>query len=87
MGGAGRAQRLTADMEADKAHYKAYGKVMPLLTTVAEELPDVPFFMTLHNMASILKVRHTTLFAISRLVLQKNIHDSRVDRSPPQPLP
>jgi tRNA G26 N,N-dimethylase Trm1 len=48
-------QRLMTSLEKDKAMYKAYGKVMPLLTTVSEELPDTPFFMTLHHMASVLK--------------------------------
>lgn len=48
-------QRLLSNLERDKDQFKAYGKVHALLTAIGEELTDVPLFMTLHQMTSVLK--------------------------------
>ncbi|CAN6864806.1 unnamed protein product [Brassica oleracea] len=38
-----------------KDRYPAYNKICSMLTTISEELPDVPLFLSLHNLAATLK--------------------------------
>uniref|UniRef100_M4CWS5 tRNA (guanine(26)-N(2))-dimethyltransferase n=1 Tax=Brassica campestris TaxID=3711 RepID=M4CWS5_BRACM len=38
-----------------KDRYPAYDKICSMLTTISEELPDVPLFLSLHNLAATLK--------------------------------
>jgi tRNA (guanine26-N2/guanine27-N2)-dimethyltransferase len=48
-------KKLLAKLEREKALFSAYGKVHALLTTVNEELLDVPLFMSIHAMSHTLK--------------------------------
>ncbi|CAM8970922.1 unnamed protein product [Rhodiola kirilowii] len=46
---------ILADVTSMKDRYPAYGRISAVLTTVSEELPDVPLFLSLHNLCSTLK--------------------------------
>ena len=46
---------LRAMLAADSAAFPGFDKVHALLTTVEEELPDVPLYESMHGMASVLK--------------------------------
>ncbi|XP_078436582.1 tRNA (guanine(26)-N(2))-dimethyltransferase 2-like [Wolffia australiana] len=43
------------DVRATKERYPAYDKISAVLTTISEELPDVPLFLSLHNLCATLK--------------------------------
>ncbi|MQL69096.1 hypothetical protein Taro_001423 [Colocasia esculenta] len=42
-------------VKAMKERYPAYDKISSVLTTISEELPDVPLFVSLHNLCATLK--------------------------------
>ncbi|KAK1273372.1 putative tRNA (guanine(26)-N(2))-dimethyltransferase 2 [Acorus gramineus] len=44
-----------ADIKAKKERYPAYDKIYSVLTTISEELVDVPLFLSLHNLCATLK--------------------------------
>ncbi|KAK1268970.1 putative tRNA (guanine(26)-N(2))-dimethyltransferase 1 [Acorus gramineus] len=44
-----------ADVTAEKERYPAYDKISAVLTTISEELVDVPLFLSLHNLCATLK--------------------------------
>uniref|UniRef100_A0A7N0SWX4 tRNA (guanine(26)-N(2))-dimethyltransferase n=1 Tax=Kalanchoe fedtschenkoi TaxID=63787 RepID=A0A7N0SWX4_KALFE len=46
---------ILADVTSVKHRYPAYERISAVLTTVSEELPDVPLFLSLHNLCSTLK--------------------------------
>lgn len=46
---------MLADVKSMKDRYPAYERISAVLTTVSEELPDVPLFLSLHNLCSTLK--------------------------------
>lgn len=46
---------ILADVKSLKACYPAYNRIFALLTTISEELPDVPLFVSLHNLCATLK--------------------------------
>ncbi|XP_038990028.1 probable tRNA (guanine(26)-N(2))-dimethyltransferase 2 isoform X2 [Phoenix dactylifera] len=46
---------MLANVKAMKDRYPAYEKISAVLTTVLEELPDVPLFVSLHNLCTTLK--------------------------------
>uniref|UniRef100_A0A7N0THX0 tRNA (guanine(26)-N(2))-dimethyltransferase n=1 Tax=Kalanchoe fedtschenkoi TaxID=63787 RepID=A0A7N0THX0_KALFE len=46
---------ILADVTSMKDRYPAYGRISAVLTTVSEELTDVPLFLSLHNLCSTLK--------------------------------
>ncbi|XP_019442764.1 PREDICTED: probable tRNA (guanine(26)-N(2))-dimethyltransferase 1 isoform X2 [Lupinus angustifolius] len=46
---------MLADVKSMKASYPAYDRISAVLTTVSEELPDVPLFLSLHNLCATLK--------------------------------
>ncbi|CAH9067651.1 unnamed protein product [Cuscuta europaea] len=46
---------MLADVKSMKAHYPAYERICAVLTTISEELPDVPLFLSLHNLCATLK--------------------------------
>ncbi|CAN1765277.1 Probable tRNA (guanine(26)-N(2))-dimethyltransferase 1 [Linum perenne] len=43
------------DVKSMKERYPAYERISAVLTTVSEELPDVPLFLSLHNLCATLK--------------------------------
>ncbi|KAK7266617.1 hypothetical protein RIF29_19266 [Crotalaria pallida] len=46
---------MLADVKSVKARYPAYDRISAVLTTISEELPDVPLFLSLHNLCGTLK--------------------------------
>lgn len=46
---------ILADVKSKKDRYPAYNRISAVLTTISEELPDVPLFLSLHNLCSTLK--------------------------------
>uniref|UniRef100_A0A2N9HV00 tRNA (guanine(26)-N(2))-dimethyltransferase n=1 Tax=Fagus sylvatica TaxID=28930 RepID=A0A2N9HV00_FAGSY len=46
---------ILADVTSMKDRYPAYVRISAVLTTISEELPDVPLFVSLHNLCATLK--------------------------------
>ncbi|XP_073124512.1 tRNA (guanine(26)-N(2))-dimethyltransferase 2-like isoform X2 [Henckelia pumila] len=46
---------ILADVISAQDNYPAYDKISAVLTTISEELPDVPLFLSLHNLGATLK--------------------------------
>ncbi|KZV51614.1 putative tRNA (guanine(26)-N(2))-dimethyltransferase 2 [Dorcoceras hygrometricum] len=46
---------ILADVTSVQDNYPAYDKISAVLTTISEELPDVPLFLSLHNLGATLK--------------------------------
>ncbi|XP_048328232.2 tRNA (guanine(26)-N(2))-dimethyltransferase 2 [Ziziphus jujuba] len=46
---------ILADVKSMKDRYPAYNRISAILTTISEELPDVPLFLSLHNLCATLK--------------------------------
>uniref|UniRef100_A0A1D1Z3F1 tRNA (guanine(26)-N(2))-dimethyltransferase n=1 Tax=Anthurium amnicola TaxID=1678845 RepID=A0A1D1Z3F1_9ARAE len=46
---------ILTSVKAMKKCYPAYDKISSVLTTISEELPDVPLFVSLHNLCATLK--------------------------------
>ncbi|GFP79799.1 probable tRNA (guanine(26)-n(2))-dimethyltransferase 1 [Phtheirospermum japonicum] len=46
---------ILADVKSMKNRYPAFDRISAVLTTISEELPDVPLFLSLHNLCSTLK--------------------------------
>ncbi|KAK6913390.1 tRNA methyltransferase, Trm1 [Dillenia turbinata] len=46
---------ILADVKSMKDRYPAYDRIFAILTTISEELPDIPLFVSLHNLCATLK--------------------------------
>ncbi|PIN27199.1 tRNA (guanine(26)-N(2))-dimethyltransferase [Handroanthus impetiginosus] len=46
---------ILADVKSMKSRYPAFERISAVLTTISEELPDVPLFLSLHNLCATLK--------------------------------
>ncbi|XP_059670475.1 tRNA (guanine(26)-N(2))-dimethyltransferase 1-like [Cornus florida] len=46
---------ILADVKLVRDSYPAYDRISAILTTISEELPDVPLFLSLHNLCGTLK--------------------------------
>ncbi|CAI9777439.1 unnamed protein product [Fraxinus pennsylvanica] len=46
---------VLADVKSMKDRYPAYDRISAVLTTISEELPDIPLFLSLHNLCATLK--------------------------------
>ncbi|KAL9427508.1 hypothetical protein AB3S75_029655 [Citrus x aurantiifolia] len=46
---------ILGEVKSMKDRYPAYDRISAVLTTISEELPDVPLFLSLHNLCSTLK--------------------------------
>ncbi|GAV83232.1 TRM domain-containing protein [Cephalotus follicularis] len=46
---------ILASVKSMKDCYPAYNRISAVLTTISEELPDVPLFLSLHNLCATLK--------------------------------
>ncbi|KAL6551628.1 hypothetical protein OROGR_007782 [Orobanche gracilis] len=46
---------ILADVRSMKNRYPAFDRISAVLTTISEELPDVPLFLSLHNLCATLK--------------------------------
>ncbi|KAI4366843.1 hypothetical protein MLD38_022659 [Melastoma candidum] len=46
---------ILSDVKSMRDRYPAYDRISAVLTTISEELPDIPLFLSLHNLCSTLK--------------------------------
>lgn len=46
---------ILTDVKSMKDRYPAFDRISAVLTTISEELPDVPLFLSLHNLCATLK--------------------------------
>ncbi|KAL0424518.1 UNVERIFIED_CONTAM: putative tRNA (guanine(26)-N(2))-dimethyltransferase 1 [Sesamum radiatum] len=46
---------ILEDVKSMKDRYPAFGRIFAVLTTISEELPDIPLFLSLHNLCATLK--------------------------------
>ncbi|GAB2288956.1 hypothetical protein Dimus_023262 [Dionaea muscipula] len=46
---------ILSDVKSMKDSYPAYDRIVAVLTTISEELPDIPLFLSLHNLCATLK--------------------------------
>ncbi|KAI3520911.1 hypothetical protein L1887_10366 [Cichorium endivia] len=46
---------ILTDVKSMKNRYPAFDRISAVLTTISEELPDVPLFLSLHNLCATLK--------------------------------
>ncbi|XP_057972036.1 tRNA (guanine(26)-N(2))-dimethyltransferase 2 [Malania oleifera] len=46
---------ILADVKSLKDRYPAFDRISAVLTTISEELPDIPLFVSLHNLCATLK--------------------------------
>ncbi|GER49286.1 tRNA (guanine(26)-N(2))-dimethyltransferase [Striga asiatica] len=46
---------ILTDVKSMKSRYPAFDRISAVLTTISEELPDVPLFLSLHNLCATLK--------------------------------
>ncbi|KVH92665.1 tRNA (guanine(26)-N(2))-dimethyltransferase [Cynara cardunculus var. scolymus] len=46
---------ILSEVKAMKDRYPAFDRIFAILTTISEELPDVPLFLSLHNLCATLK--------------------------------
>ncbi|KAL5739265.1 hypothetical protein ACOSP7_028181 [Xanthoceras sorbifolium] len=46
---------ILEDVKSMRDRYPAYDRISAVLTTISEELPDVPLFLSLHNLCATLK--------------------------------
>ncbi|XP_060189878.1 tRNA (guanine(26)-N(2))-dimethyltransferase 1-like [Lycium barbarum] len=46
---------ILADVKSMKEQYPAYDRICAVLTSISEELPDAPLFLSLHNISATLK--------------------------------
>ncbi|KAK4417567.1 putative tRNA (guanine(26)-N(2))-dimethyltransferase 2 [Sesamum alatum] len=46
---------ILADVKSMKDRYPAFDRISAVLTTISEELPDIPLFLSLHNLCATLK--------------------------------
>ncbi|XP_021905305.1 probable tRNA (guanine(26)-N(2))-dimethyltransferase 2 [Carica papaya] len=46
---------ILSDVKSMKDRYPAYERISAVVTTISEELPDVPLFLSLHNLCATLK--------------------------------
>ncbi|KAJ8557211.1 hypothetical protein K7X08_002836 [Anisodus acutangulus] len=46
---------ILADVKSMKEQYPAYDRICAVLTAISEELPDIPLFLSLHNISATLK--------------------------------
>ncbi|KAL0450434.1 UNVERIFIED_CONTAM: putative tRNA (guanine(26)-N(2))-dimethyltransferase 2 [Sesamum latifolium] len=46
---------ILADVKSMKDRYPAFDRITAVLTTISEELPDIPLFLSLHNLCATLK--------------------------------
>ncbi|XP_051121016.1 probable tRNA (guanine(26)-N(2))-dimethyltransferase 2 isoform X2 [Andrographis paniculata] len=49
------ATSILSDVKSMKDRYPAFDRISAVLTTISEELPDVPLFLSLHNLCATLK--------------------------------
>ncbi|KAL9226497.1 hypothetical protein vseg_002304 [Gypsophila vaccaria] len=73
---------ILTDVKAMKDRYSAYDRIVGLLTTISEELPDVPLFLCLHNLCGTLKCTSPSAVIFRSAVLNAGYRISGTHASP-----
>ncbi|KNA04005.1 hypothetical protein SOVF_203710 [Spinacia oleracea] len=73
---------MLSDVKAMKDRYPAYNRIIAVLTTVSEELPDVPLFLCLHNLCGTLKCTSPSAVIFRSAVLNAGYRISGTHASP-----
>ncbi|XP_058228182.1 tRNA (guanine(26)-N(2))-dimethyltransferase 2 isoform X1 [Rhododendron vialii] len=73
---------MLADVKSMKDRYPAYDRISAVLTTVSEELPDVPLFLSLHNLCSTLKCTSPSAVIFRSAVINAGFHISGTHVNP-----
>lgn len=73
---------ILTDVKAMKDRYPAYDRIIAVLTTVSEELPDVPLFLCLHNLCGTLKCTSPSAVIFRSAVLNAGYRTSGTHASP-----
>ncbi|XP_057522092.1 tRNA (guanine(26)-N(2))-dimethyltransferase 1-like [Amaranthus tricolor] len=73
---------LLSDVKPMKERYPAYNRIIALLTTISEELPDVPLFLSLHNLGGTLKCTSPSAVIFKSAVLNAGYRISGTHTSP-----
>lgn len=73
---------ILTDVKAMKDRYAAYDRIIAVLTTVSEELPDVPLFLCLHNLCGTLKCTSPSAVIFRSAVLNAGYRISGTHASP-----
>ncbi|KAL2896112.1 hypothetical protein RDABS01_037896 [Bienertia sinuspersici] len=73
---------ILADVKAMREHYPAYERIVAVLTTISEELPDVPLFLCLHSLCGTLKCTSPSAVILRSAVLNAGYRISGTHASP-----
>ncbi|XP_057524111.1 tRNA (guanine(26)-N(2))-dimethyltransferase 2-like [Amaranthus tricolor] len=73
---------ILSDVKSMKDRYPAYDRIVALLTTISEELPDVPLFLCLHNLCGTLKCTSPSAVIFRSAVLNAGYRISGTHASP-----
>lgn len=73
---------ILSDVKAMKDRYSAYDRIVAVLTTISEELPDVPLFLCLHNLCATLKCTSPSAVMFRSAVLNAGYRISGTHASP-----
>ncbi|KAL8161166.1 hypothetical protein V2J09_012655 [Rumex salicifolius] len=60
---------ILADVKANKDRYPAYERIVAVLTTISEELPDIPLYLSMHNLCAVLKCTSPSAIVFRSAVL------------------
>uniref|UniRef100_A0A2P2LIN7 tRNA (guanine(26)-N(2))-dimethyltransferase n=1 Tax=Rhizophora mucronata TaxID=61149 RepID=A0A2P2LIN7_RHIMU len=73
---------ILEDVKQDKDSYPAYNRISAVLTTISEELIDVPLFVSLHNLCATLKCTSPSAVIFRSAVLNAGYHISGTHVNP-----
>ncbi|KAK6928070.1 tRNA methyltransferase, Trm1 [Dillenia turbinata] len=74
---------ILADVKSMKDQYPAYDRIFAVLTTISEELPDIPLFLSLHNLCATLKCTSPSAVIFRSAVLNAGYRISGTHVNPP----
>ncbi|XP_044468795.1 probable tRNA (guanine(26)-N(2))-dimethyltransferase 2 isoform X2 [Mangifera indica] len=73
---------MRVDVNSMKDRYPAYDRISAVLTTISEELPDVPLFLSLHNLCATLKCTSPSAVIFRSAVINAGYHISGTHVNP-----
>ncbi|KAM7266915.1 hypothetical protein ACFE04_009081 [Oxalis oulophora] len=73
---------ILVDVQSMKSRYPAYDRISAVLTTISEELPDVPLFLSLHSLCATLKCTSPSVIMFRSAVLNAGYRISGTHASP-----
>ncbi|KAK6128605.1 hypothetical protein DH2020_037648 [Rehmannia glutinosa] len=67
---------IRADIKSMKNRYPAFDRISAVLTSISEELPDVPLFLSLHSLSATLKCTSPSAVIFRSAVINAGYHIS-----------